>query len=142
MQDETRTEVFSWGELGEKFWRSAAEACTHKPTEAQLRFAVCKREGLTSSHAARLAGYAGSPESIRQNGSRANKSTAVQELLAYAHAETGSGNDGLVNGKEARRILSRIARTGDNTARIKACESLARIEREGRDANANPCSSH
>src|SRR5262249_24194013 len=107
MQDETRTEVFNWGDLGEKFWRAAAEACTHKPTEAQLRFAICKREGLTSSHAARLAGYAGSPESIRQNASRANKNTAVQELLAYAHAETGHGIDGLVTGKEVKRILSR-----------------------------------
>jgi len=116
--------------------------CRHKLTEAQLRFAVCKREGLTSSHAARLAGYSGGPEAIRQNGSRANKSTAVQELLAYAHAETGAGNDGLVTGKEAKRILSRIARTGDNTARIKALESLARMDRDEQAASAAKQLSH
>jgi hypothetical protein len=67
-------------------------------------------------------------ESARQQGSRADKTTAVSELLAFAHAETGKGNDGLVDGKEARRILSRIARRGNNNERIKSLEALARID--------------
>jgi hypothetical protein len=67
---------------------------------------------------------------MRQAGSRADRSAAVQELLAYAHAETGTGSDGVVKTGEAKRILSRIARKGDNNARIKALESLAKIDRD------------
>ena len=125
---------FIWSPLGEKWWRDAKEACTHKPSDLQLRFAVGRHDGLSATDAARRAGYAGDGESIRAAGSRAAKSTAVQEVLAFAFAETGTGDDGLVKGGEAKRILSRIARTGDNNARIKALESLAKIERDDRDA--------
>ena len=95
-------------------------SCTHKPSEMQLRFAVGRHDGLTAVDAARRAGYSGDGEQIRGAGSRALKSTSVQELLAYAFAETGTGDDGVIKGPEARRILSRIGRTGDNSARIKA----------------------
>jgi hypothetical protein len=63
-------------------------------------------------------------------GHRANTSTAVLELLSHAHAETGKGDDGVVSGKEARRILSRIARKGNNNERVKALEALSRLEQE------------
>jgi hypothetical protein len=126
---------FSWQPLGERWWRDAAESCTHKPSEKQLRFAVGRHDGLTAADSAKRAGYPGGKERIRQAGSRAAKSTAVLELLAYAFAETGTGDDGVVKGGEAKRILSRIARTGDNTARIKSLESLAKLERDERAAN-------
>jgi hypothetical protein len=126
---------FSWTPLGEKFWRDAAASCTHKPSEQQLRFAVCKHDDLTASDAAKRAGYVGDAERIRQAGSRANKTTAVQELLSYAFAETGTGDDGVVKNGEAKRILSRIARAGDNNAKIKSLESLAKIERDEAAAN-------
>jgi hypothetical protein len=126
---------FSWAPLGEQWWRTAAESCTHKPSEKQLRFAVGRHDGLLANDAARRAGYPGDREALRHAGSRAAKSTAVQELLAYAFAETGTGDDGLVKDGEAKRILSRIARTGDNTARIKSLESLAKLERDERAAN-------
>lgn len=127
-----QTNNFSWDPLGEKWWRAAAESCTHKPTEAQLRFSVCRHDGLTAVDAARRAGYRGNGEQIRGAGSRALKSTSVQELLAYAFAETGTGDDGVIKGPEARRILSRIGRTGDNSARIKALESLSKLDRDER----------
>jgi hypothetical protein len=40
-----------------------------------------------------------------------------------------------VKGGEAKRILSRIARAGDNTAKIRAVEQLAKIEQTERVAN-------
>ena len=120
---------FDWLELGEKFWRDAAESCQHKPSEEQLRFACLRWSGMNMSDSAVAAGYScPDDESARQQGSRADKTTAVSELLAYAHAETGKGSDGLVDGQEARRILSRIARRGNNNERIKSLEALAKID--------------
>lgn len=129
MSDE-QANSFSWDPLGEQWWRAAAQSCTHKPSETQLRFAVGRHDGLTAVDAARRAGYSGGGEQIRGAGSRALKSTSVQELLAYAFAETGTGDDGVIKGPEARRILSRIGRTGDNSARIKALELLSKLDRE------------
>jgi hypothetical protein len=125
------TDDFDWtiGGLTERFWREAAEACQHKPSEAQLRFACLKQSGLNATDSAKGAGYrATGDDTMRQQGSRAYKTTAVAELLAYAHAETGKGDSGVVDGKEARRILSRIARKGNNKERVKALEALARLD--------------
>jgi hypothetical protein len=123
---------FSWGSLGEQWWRAAAEACDHKPTEEQLRFAVCRHDGLTAADSAARAGYVGEGQRIRQAGSRAAQSTSVKELLAYVFAETGvgDGDEGVVKSGEAKRILSRIARKGDNNARIKSLEALAKLDRD------------
>lgn len=123
---------FSWDPLGEPWWRAAAEACDHKPTEEQLRFAVGRHDGLTAADAAKRAGYVGDGQRIRQAGSRAAQSTSVQELMAYVFAETGvgDGDEGVVTGNEARRILSRIARKGDNNARIKSLEALAKLSKD------------
>jgi hypothetical protein len=119
---------FDWSPLGESFWRNAAEACSHKPTEQQIRFACLKHSGLNASDAATRSGYEGEEAAIRVAGHRASKSTAVTELLSYARAETGKGDDGIVSGSEARRILSRIARKGNNNERVKALEALAKLE--------------
>jgi len=134
------TDDFDWSPLGESFWRSAAESCQHKPSELQLRFACLKHSGLNATDSARGAGYqANDDEGMRQQGSRAAKTTAVCELLAYAHAETGKGDDGIVSGKEAKRILSRISRKGNNNERIKALEALSRLDQWRRQqAPINP----
>lgn len=124
---------FDWSPLGEPFWRAAAQACSHKPNEAQLKFAVGRHNGLTATDAATRAGYSGTNEQMRSHGSRVSKSTAVTELLAYAFAETGTGDDGVIKGAEPKRILSRIARTGDNASRIRAVEGLQKIEATERD---------
>jgi hypothetical protein len=131
---------FDWtiGGLTEDFWRRAAQACTYKPSEAQLRMACCLHAGLNQSDSARRSGYVGNDVTIRQQGHKAAKSTSVNELLAYAKAETGTGDDGMVSPKEARRILSRIARRGDHRARIAALESLAKLDRDEAAANAKP----
>jgi len=132
------TDDFDWSPLGEDFWRRAAESCTYKPSESQLRFACCRHQGLNATESARRSGYQGSDETIRQAGHKASKSTSVGELLSYARAETGTGDDGMVSPKEARRILSRIARRGDHRARIAALDALARLDREEAAANAQP----
>jgi hypothetical protein len=132
------TDDFDWSPLGESFWRSAAESCQHKPSELQLRFACLKHSGLNATDSARGAGYqANDDEGMRQQGSRAAKTTAVCERLAYAHAETGKGDDGIVSGKEAKRILSRISRKGNNNERIKALEALSRLDQVEAAASAN-----
>jgi hypothetical protein len=129
---------FDWSPLGERFWREAAEACQHKPSEEQLRFAKLKHEGLNATDSAKGAGYsATTDDAMRQQGSRAYKTTAVAELLAFAHAETGKGDSGVVDGKEARRILSRIARKGNNNERVKALEALARLDTQEHERLSN-----
>src|SRR5262249_14367658 len=91
---------------------------------------------LTATGAARAAGYAGDDTSIRQAGHRAAHSTAVMGLLSMAKAETGQGPDGNVTMTEAKQILSRLARGSDPNVRIKAIESLAKIERDERELEA------
>jgi hypothetical protein len=125
--------AFDWSPLGEPWWRDAVAGCKHKPSEMQLRFAVGRRDGLTATDAARRAGYTGAGERLRQAGSRADKSTAVKELLAFAYLETGIGPDGTVKAAESKRIVSRIARTGNNSERLKACEFLDKAEQRERE---------
>jgi len=57
-------------------------------------------------------------------------------LLSMAKAETGKGPDGNVTMDEAKQILSRLARGSDPNVRIKAIESLAKIERDERELEA------
>jgi hypothetical protein len=135
MTDEYYDVNFDWSPLGFDFWKTAAESCTHKPTPQQLKFACRRHDGLNATDCARAAEYAGDDDTIRISAHRASKSTAVSELLAYAYAATGKGDAGVVSGKEARQILSRIARKGENNARIKALESLARMDEAAEEAN-------
>ena len=53
-----------------------------------------------------------------------------------AKAETGKGPDGNVTMDEAKQILSRLARGSDPNVRIKAIESLAKIEKDERELEA------
>jgi hypothetical protein len=126
-------ESFDWDPLGEAFWMEAA--ATTGATALQARFACCRHRGMTATGAARLAGYAQEGDGIRQAGSRAAKSTAVMNMLALAVAESGGGDDGTVDAPEARRILSRLARGSDPNVRIKALESLNKMERDERAAS-------
>jgi hypothetical protein len=120
------SEEFDWSPLNEAFWVEAGK--TTGATPLQVRFACCRHRGMTAAGAARAAGYSGDDDSIRQAGSRAAKSTAVLNLLALATAESGGGDDGVVGTGEARRILSRLARGSDPNVRIKALDSLQKIE--------------
>jgi hypothetical protein len=129
------SEEFDWSPLGEAFWMEAA--ATTGASLLQARFACCRHNGMTATGAARLAGYAQEGDGIRQSGSRAAKSTAVLNLLALAVAESGGGDDGLVDSAEAKRILSRLARGSDPNVRIKALESLNKLDRDERAANAD-----
>src|SRR5215467_9817741 len=127
------TEQIDWGELGESWWRQAGANC--HATEQQIIFALHRHQGMTATSAARAANYAGDDATIRQAGHRAAHSTAVMGLLSMAKAETGQGPDGNVTMTEAKQILSRLARGSDPNVRIKAIESLAKIEREERELN-------
>jgi hypothetical protein len=115
-----------WQPLGKPFWDEAAK--TTGATELQVRFACCRHRGMTASGAARAAGYGGSDENLRQTGSRTAKSSTIMNLLALAAAEAGGGDEGTVRTGEAKRILSRLARGSDPNVRIKALESLSKLE--------------
>src|SRR5262249_16412752 len=126
---------FDWSPLGEAFWKEAAG--TVGATPLQAKFACCRQRGMTATGAARASGYSGDKATIRQAGSRAARSSAVMNLLALAKAETGEGPDGVVTGAGAKRILRRLARGSDPNVRIKALESLARMDRDEREAAAD-----
>ncbi len=132
MSDET--ESFDWSPLGESWWTEAA--ATTGASVLQARFACCRHRGMTATLSAKLAGYSGSNDSIRQVGSRTSKTTAVMNILALAVAETGQGDENIVGGAEARRILSRLARGSDPNVRIKAIESLNKFEERDREITA------
>src|SRR5262249_54617096 len=139
MENVTETD-FDWSPLGEAFWTEAAG--TVGATPLQAKFACCRHRGMTATGSARASGYSGDKVSIRQAGHRAAKSTAVMNMLSLARAQTGEGPDGVVTGAEAKRILSRLARGSDPNVRIKALESLARMDRDEREASADQGLSH
>lgn len=126
---------FDWSPLGSGFWEEAQK--TTGASDMQVRFACCRHRGMTAVGSAKAAGYAGDADSIRQAGSRAAKSTAVMSLVQLAQIEQAGGDDGTLSGPEARRILSKLARGSDPSVRIKAIETLNRIDREER-ANRSP----
>jgi hypothetical protein len=128
------TEQIDWSPLGESWWREAGANC--HASEQQIIFALHRHRGMTATGCARAAGYAGDDATIRQAGHRAAHSTAVMGLLSMAKAETGKGPDGNVTMDEAKQILSRLARGSDPNVRIKAIESLAKIERDEREFEA------
>jgi hypothetical protein len=128
------TEEIDWGELGEAWWREAGANC--HCTSQQIIFALHRHRGMTMTGAAKASGYSGDENSIRQSGHRAAHSTGVVALLSMAKAETGQGPDGNVTMNEAKQILSRLARGSDPNVRIKAIESLAKIERDERELEA------
>jgi hypothetical protein len=132
--DEQTTE-FDWSPLGSAFWDEAKK--TTGASDLQVRFACCRHRGMTAVGSAKAAGYAGDADSIRQAGSRAAKSTAVMAMVQLAQIEQAGGDDGTLGGPEARRILSKLARGSDPSVRIKAIETLNRIDREER-ANRSP----
>jgi hypothetical protein len=127
-------EEIDWGELGEAWWREAGANC--HATEQQIVFALHRHKGMTATGCAKAAGYSGDDATIRQAGHRAAHSTAVMGLLSMAKAATGQGPDGNVTMTEAKQILSRLARGSDPNVRIKAIESLAKIERDERELEA------
>jgi hypothetical protein len=124
---------FDWSPLGDEWWIEAAATCGG--TNLQARFACLRHRGMTAAGAAREAGYTGDGDSIRQAGGRAAKSTAVVNMMAMAAAEV-AGDDGVVGRDEAKRILSRLARGSDPNVRIKALESLNKIEVDAERARA------
>jgi hypothetical protein len=88
---------------------------------------------MNMTASAKAAQYSGDEQTIRQAGHRAAHSTAVMSLLSLAAAETGRGPDGNVTMTEARQILSRLARNAEPLTRIRAIETIAKIETAERE---------
>jgi hypothetical protein len=125
------SEDFDWGPLGEAFWDEASKTCGATPMQA--RFACCRHRGMTAKLSAKLAGYGdGSEMSLRTSGSRTARTNIVVNMLQLAKVEAAGGDDGTVSLQEARRILSRLARGSDPLVRIRALESLSKIDRDER----------
>jgi len=142
MSADLKTDDFDWSPLGESFWRDCQN--TVGANERQLRFACVKHRGTVDHHAvsntqaARLAGYTTDGEAIRQVAYRTFRSDAVQRLLAFASAEMRGSTDGTVDGIEAKRILSGLARGGDPSVKIRAVESLMKMEELERAPKDDP----
>jgi len=120
-------DAFDWGSLSEKFWRDtgAEIGCNEK----QIKFAAAKHRGATNSLAAKEAGYGqGSDEALRSEGYRVFRSNKVQALLSLAAAEEGGKSAGDITEAEARTILSKLARGSDPAIKIKALESIGKMD--------------
>ena len=128
-----KTSDFDWSPFGESWWLESQE--TVGASDLQVRFAACRYRGMNAAAAARAAGYTGDALATRQAGSRAAQSTAVQHLMALAKAEARGDDDGHVGLDEARSILSRLARGADPLTKIRAIESLGKLDREQRELN-------
>lgn len=129
--DNTTSCEFDWFPLGETWWREAAKQVG--ASERQLKFAAARYRGASQTQAAREAGYdLGDPGGTRQAGYRVARGRVVENLLALATAEKEGGTTGTVDRNEARRILTRLARGSDPSIRIRALESLAKLDEQDR----------
>jgi hypothetical protein len=132
---ENGSNSFDWGELGYDWWIKTAAGVG--ATERHARFAAVKHRGGSNTEAARLSGFGGGSDgSVRSEGYRLFRSNKIMQLLALASAEAGSGYDGTLTSAESRQILTHLARGSDPAIRIKAIESLAKIEQSERAGNA------
>jgi hypothetical protein len=122
---------FDWSPFGESWWLENQK--TVGASDLQVRFAASRYRGMNAAAAARAAGYMGDALATRQAGSRAAQSTSVQHLMALARAEARGDDNGHVGLDEARSILSRLARGADPLTKIRAIESLAKIDRDERE---------
>ena len=118
---------FDWGELGRDWWVETATTCG--ATEKHARFAAAKHRGASNAAAARSAGFgAGNDASARSEGYRLARSNRIMSLLALAAAKAGGGYDGTLTRSESRQILTGLARGSDPALRIKAIESLNKLD--------------
>src|SRR4249919_526452 len=104
---------FSWGELGEAFWRESGVAC--HATEQQIRFACARHQGANKSKAAALAGYKGTPEGLRSQGVRAGGTKAVDDLLTLAAAAESGGDETVATAAEIDKKLTKLIRSPDGS---------------------------
>jgi hypothetical protein len=136
MENELTDQTDQWdhinfGELGRDWWFENGQ--TVQATEQQIVFSACRHNGMNMTASAKASRYSGDETTIRQAGHRAAHSTAVCSLLSLAAAETGRGPDGNVTMTEARQILSRLARNAEPLTRIRAIETIAKIESAERE---------
>jgi hypothetical protein len=140
MRMNEQTSEFDWSPLGASFWLEAQK--TVGASDLQTKFAACRYRGMTAVGSARAAGYTGDAAALRQAGSRAAQGTAVQHLMALGKAEARGDDNGHVGLEEARSILSRLARGSDPNVRIKALESISRLDRDERSHRSEPDEDH
>jgi hypothetical protein len=132
------TDDFDYGQLTKEWWHETGK--TIGASDKAIKFSAAKFCGKSNTEAARLAGYGGANESgARTEGYRLYRSNKVTQLLSLAAAEAGGGIDGCVQPQEAKQILSRLARGSDPAVRIKALDSLAKMqEREDNAKRGEP----
>jgi hypothetical protein len=122
---------FDWGQLPREWWLETAATCG--ATEKHAKFAAAKHRGATNADAARASGFgAGNDKSARSEGYRLARSNRIMNLLALAATEAGGGYDGTLTRTESRQILTGLARGSDPALKIKAIESLNKLEADSR----------
>jgi hypothetical protein len=131
------TDTFDWGQLTEDWSKETAVKCG--ATLAHAKFAARKHAGATNTDAARAAGYGnGKPTCERSEGYRVSRSNKVMQMLALAAIEAGGGYDGTLTRTESRQILTGLARGSDPSIKIKAIESVHKLDDQDRRDGEHP----
>jgi hypothetical protein len=129
------TDTFDYGAIPYETWKEFAAICG--ADDRHIKFAAAKFRNCTNTQAAREAGYgAKGGASTRSEGYRLARSNKINQLLALAAAEAGSGYDGTLTKQESRSILTAMARGSDPQVRIKSIELLNKLEQQEAAANA------
>jgi hypothetical protein len=127
---------FSWGALGEPWWRENGAAT--RATEKQIIFACARHQGATQAVAAKWAGYSGSGDELRAAGSNAEGRTAVQDLLTLAQAAESGVDESIATAAEIDKKLTRLIRSPDGSISLKAVEAWERREKSRRERGEAP----
>ena len=126
---------FDWGQLPQSWWTDTAVKCG--ATLQQAKFAARKHAGCSNTQAARDSGFGnGKPTCERSEGYRVSRSNKVMQMLALAAVEAGGGYDGGLTRTESRQILTGLARGSDPSIKIKAIESVHKLDQVERAENA------
>jgi hypothetical protein len=124
---------FDWSPLGEQFWINAGRDAKGATPE-QIRIACCLHRGMTMKASAAAAGYRGTDDAMKKHGSRAAQTVAVRTMIAIAVGEDGGAKvEDFVDRSEARKILSGLARRGDATTKLRACEQLNKMHEQDKE---------
>lgn len=106
----------------------------------QMKFCQARLAGASMTKAARMAGYQSATDmGMRSQGAQTEKSSKVQSLMALAMARGAGVVDEVLTVREAKSILSQMARRGNATTKIPAIKALRELEAD--EVNAKPVAS-
>jgi hypothetical protein len=123
---------FEWPSVPDRDWWIKT-AMAVGGGEKLARFGAALFRGCSATQAARESGYGSTPASLKSEGYRIRKSNRCIQIIALAQAEaSGTGVAPIMGREEAKVSISNLARSSDPALRLRAAESMLKLQDEER----------